>query len=335
MISKAKNLISSLLGVILIISCHSKNEDLPHVIDDSVYSADPSSASITDQPYLVVLGIAQDAGFPQIACQKDCCKDVWNNPKLRKMVSCLGLVDPISNERWIFDATPDFKEQVDVLNQISKVNRAELPTGIFLTHAHIGHYTGLVNLGREAYGAKNLPVYAMPKMSKYLTDNGPWSQLVTLENIELRSLASQKSIRLNERIKVTPFLVPHRDEYSETVGYNIEGPEKSAIFIPDINKWVDWDKDINQEIEENDIALLDGSFYKNGEIPNRDMSQIPHPFIEESMSQFESLNEKDKSKVFFIHFNHTNPVLQKGSTAQKEVKEAGYSIAQEKSIIKI
>ena len=288
-----------------------------------------------DQPYIVVLGTAQDAGYPQIGCQKDCCKDLWDNEDQRKMVSCIGLVDPISDERWIFDATPNFPDQVDLINQVAETQRDKLPSGIFLTHAHIGHYTGLMHLGREAFGAKDMPVYAMPKMTSYLTNNGPWSQLVTLNNIDLKILEDAQSIQLNERLNVTPFRVPHRDEYSETVGYKIESQNKSAIFIPDINKWGDWNQDINMVIAENDMAFLDGSFYKNGEIPNRDMSQIPHPFIEESMSQFESLSDVDKKKVLFIHFNHTNPVLRKDSDATKEVEMAGYRIAREREIYEL
>ena len=316
----------SWLGIVVaLISCQAKE-----VKTETVSSIKETRAAEHDMPYIVVLGIAQDAGSPQIGCQKDCCKDLWDNESQRKMVSCIGLVDPVSDERWIFDATPDFPDQVDLINLVAGVPRTQLPSGIFLTHAHIGHYTGLMHLGREAFGAKDMPVYAMPTMSSYLTNNGPWSQLVTLNNIDLKELQDAQPIQLNERLKITPFLVPHRDEYSETVGYKIESQNRSAIFIPDINKWQDWNQDINQVITENDLAFLDGSFYKNGEIPNRDMSQIPHPFIEESMAQFESLSEADKEKVLFIHFNHTNPVLKEGSVATKEVERAGYRIAREK-----
>ncbi len=33
-----------------------------------------------DQPFLVVLGISQDAGFPQAGCARDCCKAAWQDP---------------------------------------------------------------------------------------------------------------------------------------------------------------------------------------------------------------------------------------------------------------
>jgi pyrroloquinoline quinone biosynthesis protein B len=182
-------------------------------------------------------------------------------------------------------------------------------------------------------GTSAVPVYAMPKMQEFLTQNGPWSQLVALNNIKLKALENEVEFNLNPNIKVTPFLVPHRDEFSETVGYSIEINGKSLVFIPDIDKWTKWDKDILEVIKAADYAFLDASFYKNGEIPGRDMNEIPHPFVEESMSLFESLSEADKAKVHFIHFNHTNPLLFDNSPEYKEVKEKGFNVAYEGQII--
>ena len=280
-------------------------------------------------PYIVVLGVAQDAGYPQAGCNKDCCKDAWENPAKRKNVSCLALVDPISKEQWIFDATPDVKFQLQLLEKKSGINPL---SGVFLTHAHMGHYTGLIHFGREVMGCNNLPVYCMERMQNFIKTNAPWNQLVEIENINLKFLKNDSSIELNQRISVTPFLVPHRDEYSETVGYKIKANNKSLIFIPDIDKWEQWETNITELIKKVDYAFLDATFYKNGEL-KRDMSEIPHPFVEESMELFSNLSEKDKQKVHFIHFNHTNPLLINGSNAQKEVSEKGFNLAREGQII--
>ena len=278
-------------------------------------------------PYVVVLGIAQDGGAPHAGCQKDCCATRWNDPSKYLMVSSIGIVDPNTKETWMIDATPDFPKQLEILtgNDHNKLK------GIFLTHAHIGHYTGLMFLGREVMGSNSVPVYAMPKMAKYLRSNGPWNQLVDLENIVIEKLKDERTVKLNDRIKVTPFQVPHRDEFSETVGYKIEGANKSVIFIPDIDKWSKWEKDIVTIVKENDYAILDGSFYQNGEIIGRDMSEIPHPFIIESLETLKS--SLDNSEVYFIHLNHTNPALIKESEAQKQILKAGFKIAEPKQII--
>ena len=289
------------------------------------------SQKVNQSPYVIVLGIAQDGGVPHASCSKSCCINLWDKPEKKVMVTSLGIVDPNSNETWMIDATPDFPKQFELLTQ----NNQEKLKGIFLTHAHMGHYTGLMHLGREVMGAKSIPVYAMPRMKKYLSSNGPWSQLVILDNIELNKLKNGKKVKLNKRMSITPFLVPHRDEYSETVGYKIQGPDKSLIFIPDIDKWEKWDKDIVNIASENDYALIDGSFYTANELPGRDMSEIPHPFIIESMAKFKSLSNNDKFKINFIHLNHTNPALTNNSNAQNQIKNTGFNIAQRGQAFKL
>jgi len=283
----------------------------------SLFFAANLNKSFTN-PYVVVLGIAQDGGAPHAGCIKECCEEKWDNPTQYARVSSIGIVDPVTKESWIIDATPDFALQLTALdNQLS---------GIFLTHAHIGHYTGLIHLGREVMGAKEIPVYAMPKMKTFLESNGPWNQLVALNNISINEISDKGKINLNERLSITPFLVPHRDEYSETVGYKIEGPNKSLVFIPDIDKWQKWDQDIKEVVSNNTYSLLDGTFYDIDELPGRDMSEIPHPFIVESMDLFSDI--VNKSGVYFIHLNHSNPALDSNSNAFDNIKKNGFHIAQ-------
>ncbi|WP_422359505.1 MBL fold metallo-hydrolase [Reichenbachiella sp.] len=284
-------------------------------------------AQSEDNWKLIVLGIAQDAGYPQAGCKKSCCKAYWKGQNPKQHPTCLALLNNQSKEAWLFEATPDFKDQMRALDTLGY----QL-SGIFLTHAHIGHYSGLIHLGREVMGTKTIPVYAMPKMKSFLENNGPWSQLVSLNNIELKELKNEKSVRLNASTKVTPFLVPHRDEYSETVGFKIAGLNQTILFIPDINKWETWNKDLAEEIKKVDYAFLDASFFADGELPGRDMSKIPHPFTSETMELLQDLPIKEKSKVHFIHFNHTNPALF-NSPERKQVLKKGFNIVKEGQMI--
>ena len=274
-------------------------------------------------PYIMVLGITQDTGYPQINCSEHCCSEAWNKPKLRKMATSLAIVDPISNQQWILEATPNITEQLHLLNKNSGIKNIE---GIFLTHAHIGHYTGLMYFGKEGMNTSKIPVFVMPKMKKFLEANAPWSQLVNSKNISLNLMKNESFIQLNERIRITPFLVPHRDDYSETVGFKIQTKSKNSIFIPDIDKWEIWDKDIISLVKESDYAFLDATFYKNGEL-NRDMSQIPHPFVEESVELFSNLSNQNKQKIYFTHINHTNPLLIDNSKEKNKTYDNGFNIA--------
>ena len=180
--------------------------------------------------------------------------------------------------------------------------------------------------GKEGMNTSKTPVFVMPKMKKFIEGNAPWSQLVNSKNISLNLMKNESFIQLNERIQITPFLVPHRDDYSETVGFKIQTKSKSSIFIPDIDKWEIWDKDIISLVKESDYAFLDATFYKNGEL-SRDMSQIPHPFVEESMDLFSKLSNRNKNKIYFIHMNHTNPLLVENSKEKNKVIRNGFNIA--------
>jgi pyrroloquinoline quinone biosynthesis protein B len=279
------------------------------------------AASAPAAPYTVVLGIAQDGGIPQAGCRKSCCTSGRH-----EHVASLGVVDPASHRWWLIDATPDFPAQLAKMT-------TEAPgcslAGIFLTHAHIGHYTGLMHLGREVMGAHGVPVWAMPRMRGFLAANGPWSQLVTLGNIELRPLAADSAIVLGDSLRVTPFRVPHRDEYSETVGFRITGPRGAVVWLPDIDKWERWDRRIEDVIGGASTAYLDGTFFDGTELAARNMNEVPHPFVVETLQRLAPLPAATRARVRFIHLNHTNPVLVPNSGERLRVERAGMRVASE------
>lgn len=294
------------------------------ILISTFLQAQVSKSIASTNPYLDVLGTLQDGGSPHLGCEKDCCKTIDPN---KKVVS-LGLIDPASGKRFLFEATPDIASQLRILNQSVSDKKAFAPDGIFLTHAHIGHYAGLMFLGREAMNSKSVSVYAMPKMKMFLENNGPWSQLVSLNNIRIQPLTENKWENITPALKVKPILVPHRDEYSETVGYIIEGPHKKVLFIPDIDKWEKWRTDIVSLIKEVDHALIDGTFFSAAEVGNRNIAEIPHPLVQESIQLFASLPDKEKQKIIFIHFNHTNQLLNEHSEEARLVKSKGFRIAE-------
>ena len=308
------------LVVIIIYSC--VNNQLP----EKTYKIKTNQILHKKSTSLIILGTIQDAGFPHIACKKVCCKDLFSISDKDRQVVALGLIDNTYSKKYLFEATPDIAKQMKALLKDAIQNKNEMVDGIFLTHAHIGHYTGLMYLGKEAANAKNINVFAMPRMKKYLETNGPWSQLVTNKNISLTQIEKEQSISLTPNLMVTPFLVPHRDEYTETVGYRIKGPNKTALFIPDIDKWNKWNKSIVEEIKKVDYAFLDATFYSGKEINNRDISQIPHPFVVESLEMFKTLDSIERKKVIFIHFNHTNPVIDLNNNEAKNVLNQGFNI---------
>ena len=257
------------------------------------------SAALFAQPAaeweIVVLGIAQDGGIPQLGCARPICQDIRAGKRPAEKVSSLGLINRRTGAAYVFDATPDFPAQ------LQRLTGGKLPAGIFLTHAHIGHYTGLMFLGRESVNAGSVPVYATERMGAFLRANGPWSQLVSIPNIALRAIAYDQPVTLDGGILVTAFKVPHRDEFSDTVGFRIAGPNRSALFIPDIDRWEKWNRSIRDLAGTVDYAFLDGTFASATEI-NRPIEEIPHPL----MSRTRELLNGVKAKLWFIHINNSN-----------------------------
>lgn len=273
---------------------------------------------------LKILGTVQDGGMPHLGCSKKCCINYYSQGFSKKRVVSLGISNFKFNKHYLIEASPDINFQ---LNDLLNKNPSKNLSGIFITHAHMGHYSGLLNLGRESFNSRSVPLFVMPKMYEFISSNGPWDQLVKLKNVELKNIYNQKEEALEENLSIIPLLVPHRDEYSETVGYKIIGPNKTALFIPDIDKWEKWQTSILDLIKEVDYAFLDGTFYDSEEINHRDISEIPHPFIVESLELFKDLSILDKKKIYFIHLNHTNPALDKSSIPFKNIISKGFNVA--------
>ena len=273
---------------------------------------------------LYVLGTSQDAGYPQVGCQNICCQAAWDNPELKKFPSSIAIINKEDRKYWLIDITPEIKTQIQMIDKFD----CSLE-GIFITHAHIGHYMGLINLGLEVMNLKNIPVYVMSKMKDFIIKNTLLNQLVKNNNIKLSLISDGVDININNNFTIQAFDVPHRNELSETVGYKIVGQKKSAIYIPDIDSWDGFKKNLFKLINDNDILFLDGTFYQKSEIQTRDIKKIPHPEIVDTMEMLTDLSDKDKQKIHFIHFNHTNDAIRKGSEAYNTIIDSGFSISQE------
>lgn len=268
-------------------------------------------------PEAVVLGIGQDGGRPQIGCRRACCADA--DPVTP---ACLALIGS-DGRRWLIDATPAIGEQLRLLDSIVP-RESETPVidGVLLTHGHLGHFTGLAQLGREALAADGVPVWAQPRLRRVLESDAPWSLLAEHGHVVFRD----DPVVLGGGLSVEVLPVPHRDEISETVAFRVEGPTGSVLWLPYIDSWELWDRDVIDEVARVDVAYLDATFYDDGEL-DRDMSAIPHPRVVDTVTRFVERAPELAARVRLIHLNHTNPVLRPGSPERAFVEDAGLSVA--------
>lgn len=289
---------------------------------------------------MVVLGTAQDGGLPQIGCEEPRCVEARRDGRSRRLVTSLLLADPRSGQRWLFDASPDLARQVELARPHPMTRsldgaRPPLFEGVFLTHAHIGHYLGLAQLGREVYGSSGLPTFGSSRMLSFLRENAPWKLLVESRALELREISPEGEVELAKDLRVSALRVPHRDEFSDTLAFIVRGPRRSLLYLPDIDKWERWELRLEDVLARVDLALVDGTFYADGEIPGRAMAEIPHPFISETLARLSSAPLELRHKVVFTHLNHTNPACDEGGAAQRAIQAAGMRVARDGELIEL
>ena len=286
----------------------------------------------TDQIVIKVLGTAQDGGLPQIGCYCHNCLRAREEPSYARLISSIAIFDLEEVKYYLLDATPDIRIQIEAAQQrlhLEKAGSKNAPHGIVLSHAHIGHYTGLMFFGYEAMSANKLPVFCSQQMRKFLSANGPWNQLINLKNISIQPIEADKKFYLTKKIAVTPFQVPHRREYSDTLGFIISGSRKKLLYISDIQSWEAWKRSIEEEAAKVDIALLDGTFYNSQELPQRNLSQIGHPFIQDTIDKLKNVVKKGKTKIYFTHLNHSNLALDPDGEARQKIENEGFALASE------
>jgi pyrroloquinoline quinone biosynthesis protein B len=300
----------------------------------------PAAAAEIRRPFVRALGTAQDGGLPHAGCSCTRCERARSEPGFARRISSLAIVTPLADGHsavYLIDASPDVREQLVALRDVrearphpirGRVDRAPVD-GVLLTHAHIGHYLGLAFFGFEAISSSRLPVWSTPRMAEYLRVNGPWSQLVSRENILLNEIAPGASFALEGGVRVTVEPVPHRDEYADTVGFRLLGPQRTILYVPDTDAWTAWQPSLLDRLAGVDVAILDGTFYSLDELPGRDLSEIPHPLITQTMELLQQKVAAGELEVYLTHFNHSNPALEPESDARREIERRGFHVLED------
>src|SRR6056297_1628884 len=275
-----------------------------------------------------VLGTAQDGGYPQPDCSCPNCIAAKKDRNLIRLPASLGILDVKNKKSYIIDATPHFPAQLQSLNKTAQ--KYNFPDdhleAVFLTHAHIGHYTGLIYFRKEAINYNNFTIFTSESMKKFLIKKQPWKTLIENNNINLSLFKFGKNIEEIKKPQIKAIKVPHRAEYTDTASFLIKGESKTFFYLPDIDSWQNFKKKFNKVSSSSDLLLVDGTFFDKKELTKyrgRNIQNVPHPTIKKTISEINKGKLKlNNSKLYFTHFNHTNKVLnpdyRKDSFFQKE-----------------
>jgi len=274
----------------------------------------------------IVLGVAQDGGLPHLGCTKPCCATARRDGR-RETPASLAIHDRATGALVLVEATPAVEEQVALLHRLTgtRPDPRRPVDAVLLTHAHVGHYAGLVQFGREVAATDAIPVHVTPRLAEFLRSNGPWDQLVRLEQIRLVPVEPGRPFEPIPGIRVVAIPVPHRDEYSDTVALRIEGPNRTVLFVPDTDRWQDGA--LERLVDGVDVAWLDATFYDGSELPGRDLSEIPHPPMVDTMARLATAARERPGRFRFLHLNHTNPALTDPALRER-IRDRGFLVAE-------
>ena len=281
-----------------------------------------------------LLGMAQDGGYPQPGCARDCCVRAIQDASLARSPAALGIVGA-DESTHLFEASRDLGRQFEIWHDADPVE-GSLAT-LSLTHAHLGHVDGLGLFGREVMGAKGLVLHCSEAMAGLISATPAWRQMVEQGVFSVHTWQSGAPFEPSPGcgFTITPIQVPHRAELSDNHALLVSGPNRNLLFLPDHD---DWEQTLAAHDAETirdwlavlkvDIALLDGTFWDVGELPHRDMAEIAHPTVLETLSRIGTRWGLDPELVF-IHLNHTNPLLRPEAAEVAAVVDAGWAVGEE------
>ena len=269
---------------------------------------------------IIVLGTAQDGGNPQLGSQGR------GRPRL---VSSMAVVMD-DGTTLLADVSPDVKAQIAHLESIAAYRARTVHNAvdhITLTHGHMGHYAGLVQFGKEAHNARRLPTWVTPSMADFLGAHQPWRALIDGEHLDIRRGLGPVELAPGLRLRLIP--VPHRAEFTDTVGISIND---EVLFVPDIDSWDEWAA-ADEEVERHRVSLLDATFASLEEVPGRNLLEIPHPLVADTLERFGHL--ASTHRIILTHLNHSNPASEPETPAGSTIRAAGFEVAEDLMAIRL
>lgn len=258
-----------------------------------------------------VLGNTQDGGVPHLECSCDLCEKARENPEEAKRNASVMIKenDDEDSFRYLIDATPDVRYQI----------QGDYLDGVFISHGHLGHITGLLQFGEEGSNKTDLPLYVSDKTEDYIRKNDPFRLLIDKGNVEIMNFNDEDELDIRGG-KIEAFEAKHNRVNTDTLSFMIHGEDKKLFYIADIHEWTEKTLNLMQQA---DIAIVDGTFWNEEEIERYE--EVPHPVMKETMH----LAEDWDTQIYFTHLNHTNPALRPDSEERQEVQERDFGVVEE------
>ena len=178
--------------------------------------------------------------------------------------------------------------------------------------------------GHRCAGAAR--VYAMPRMRRVLEHAGSMGtarQAVEHRDSLARGRTNGAPERTNHASRRSAFLtatnIPRRSAFASLAR------RARSSFCPTSTNGIAGIRVSRTSSRVPTSHISTRHLYRDGEVPGRAMSEIPHPFMQETMARFADAPAAERAKIRFIHLNRTNPVAFPESDERRAVEQRGFS----------
>ncbi len=304
-----------------------------------------------------ILGSAAGGGFPQWNCACPNCRAIRAGSfRGKSRTQAQVAIGGDSGSWFLLGASPDLRAQIEVTPELHpRVSRNDEGirhspiAGAVLLNADIDHVLGLLLL-REL---QPLRVHATKSIRRILTkDNSmfamlqrvpgqvswneftPGTQFSLLDPAGVDSGLRCRAIALGTHFPAY-VSAPRRSQLSpleSSLGLIVESPSnKRLAYMPAVPRI---DAPLLRQFESCDVLLFDGTFWSDDELIRlqasgqtaRDMGHVPISSPQGSLAQ---LAQVKRPRKIYIHVNNTNPVLNEAGPEYRQVRDAGWEIAED------
>jgi pyrroloquinoline quinone biosynthesis protein B len=299
-----------------------------------------------------ILGSAAGGGFPQWNCNCRNCECVRAGTLPSKSRTQTQVAVSNDGHSWfLLNASPDLRMQIEQTSALQpRIPGRDSPIeGVLLTSADIDQIAGLLSL-RELQPFR---IYCTPSLRQILQEDNSvfgmlnrvpqqvcWMDVKIDEIFPLRTAAGKSSgvgcevFSLGNRypVYISPeraaTLVPEEASLGVMLTASSGGRLAYMPAVPAINER------LLQVLESADLLLFDGTFWSDDELIQvqgsgataREMGHVPVSGTEGSLRKLAALRRPRK---VFVHVNNTNPMLDESGAEFRELRAAGWEVAED------
>jgi pyrroloquinoline quinone biosynthesis protein B len=299
-----------------------------------------------------ILGSAAGGGFPQWNCACTNCREVRAGDFQGKARSQAQIALSADGPSWfLLGASPDLRAQIESAPELHPQNgvRQSPIIGAVVANADIDHVLGLL-LMREL---QPLRVHATESIRRILCEDNSmfgmlqripgqvsWTTFTPGTSFPLINAAGEDSklrcraISLGTHYPayVSQARRDHLTTGEASLGLIVESAAgKRFAYMPAVPQI---DDALLKEFDSADVLLFDGTFWSDDELIRiqgngataREMGHVPVSGAEGSLMRLAGLRRPRK---IYMHINNTNPILNEAGPEYRQVRDAGWEIAED------